>query len=166
MVAWRAKAEASRHSVAASRRSLFRVASKAMPPLLLFLVAACGGGSAALGSPTPVAPTDGALTVRAFEWGFEPEAIVLQRDQQVRIVLENDGAILHNFKVEDDLAADVIESHSAGPLSGDDGELFVGAEAGQQGTLLFIPQESGTFNFYCTIQGHREIGMEGVLTVE
>ncbi len=167
MVASRAKAGESRHSPVANRRSAFRaVAYAALPLLLVLLVAACGGGSAAHGSPTPAAPTDGALTVRAFEWGFEPEAIVLPRGEQVRIVLENGGATLHNFKVEGELAAEVIESHSTGPLSRDEGELFVGADAGRQGTLDFNAQESGTFTFYCTIQGHRELGMEGVLTVE
>ncbi|OGO49483.1 MAG: hypothetical protein A2148_05525 [Chloroflexi bacterium RBG_16_68_14] len=166
MVAPRAGAGASRHPVVASRRSELRAVARALFLLLpALLVAACGGGAA--DSPaTPVAPTDGALTVRAFEWGFEPQALVLSQGEQVRIVLENEGAILHDFKVEDGPAADVIESRSTGPLSGEEGELFVGAEAGQQGTLVFIPQASGTFIFYCTIQGHREFGMEGALTVE
>ena len=31
------------------------------------------------------------MTVRAFEWGYEPEALVLQRGEQVRIVVDNDG---------------------------------------------------------------------------
>lgn len=158
---------ASRHPLVASPRSLLRTVTCAALLLLpVLLVAACGEGSAADSPPTPVAPTDGALTVRAFEWGFEPQALLLPRGEQVRIVLENEGAILHDFKVEGGLAADVIESRSSGPLSGEEGQLFVGAEAGQQGTLVFIPQGSGTFTFYCTIQGHRELGMEGVLTVE
>ena len=46
-------------------------------------------------------PEDGVLTVRAFEWGFAPDAIVLQRGDQVRIVLANEGEILHNLEVEE-----------------------------------------------------------------
>lgn len=134
--------------------------------LLALALAACGGSSSPAGpAPTPVRPADGALTLRAFEWGFEPQAIALRRGEQVEITLENEGRVLHNFKIED-LAANDIESHSSGPLSGEENQLFVGAEAGQVGTLSFVPQASGSFTFYCTIRGHRQLGMEGTLTVE
>ncbi len=113
---------------------------------------------------TPIAPVDGVLTVRAFEWGFEPGAIALREGEEVRIVLVNDGKIPHNLKVEG-LAADITEASSSGPLSGDEGELFVGAAEGEEGTLVFVPQASGSFTFYCTIKGHRQLGMEGPLTV-
>lgn len=83
----------------------------------------------------------------------------------MRIVLTNEGRILHNLKLEG-LAADGIESRSSGPLSAEEGELFVGAAAGEDGTLTLVPQQAGTFVFFCTIRGHRRLGMEGVLTVE
>ncbi len=114
---------------------------------------------------TAVAPTNGALTVRTSEWGYEPETIVLQRGEEVRIVLDNDGEILHNLTI-DDLEADVIESRSTGPLSGGEGQVFVGADRGQQGTLIFVPQQSGEFSYYCTLERHRQLGMEGTLIVE
>ena len=127
--------------------------------LLALALAGCGDGSPS--GPdvtlTPIAPVDGVLTVRAFEWGFEPGAIALRRGEEVRIVLVNDGKILHNWKVEG-LEADVIEA-------GDEGELFVEAAEGDEGTLVFVPQASGSFTFYCTISGHRRLGMEGILTV-
>lgn len=133
--------------------------------LALFALACGDGSTVADDAPTPVAPNDGLLTVRASEWGFEPQAIALRRGEQVRIVLVNKGEILHNLKVED-LAADVIEARSTGPLSGDEDELFVGAEQDDEGTLVFVPRASGSFTFYCTIRGHRELGMEGIITVE
>ncbi|MCH8025605.1 MAG: cupredoxin domain-containing protein [Chloroflexi bacterium] len=127
--------------------------------LLALALAGCGDGSPS--GPdvtlTPIAPVDGVLTVRAFEWGFEPGAIALRQGEEVRIVLVNDGKILHNWKVEG-LEADVIEA-------GDADELFVEAAEGEEGTLVFVPQASGSFTFYCTISGHRRLGMEGILTV-
>ena len=127
--------------------------------LLTLVLAGCGDGSPRRPNVTllPVTPVAGVLTVRAFEWGFEPSAIALRQGEEVRIVLVNDGKILHNWKVEG-LAADVIEA-------GDEGELFVEAAEGEEGTLLFVPQTSGSFTFYCTISGHRRLGMEGILTV-
>ena len=134
--------------------------------LATLLLAACtASGDSTQPLSTAVAPTNGALTVRAFEWGFEPEVIVLRRGEEVRIVLDNDGEILHNLKI-DGLEAELIESRSSGPLKGDDGQLFAGADNGQQGMLIFVPQQSGEFTYYCTLEGHRQRGMEGTLIVE
>ncbi len=144
------------------RRTLLIVALLAST--LLFAACTANGGSDQPPA-TAVAPTNGALTVRAFEWGFEPETIVFQRGEEVRIVLDNDGAILHNLKI-DGLEAELIESRSTGPLTGDVDQLFVGAERGQQGTLIFVTQQSGEFTYYCTLERHRQLGMEGTLIVE
>jgi uncharacterized cupredoxin-like copper-binding protein len=134
---------------------------------LAALAAACGGGGGGESAApvTPVAPTDGVLNVRAFEWGFEPTALLLTQDETVTIQLQNDGRVLHNFKVAD-MPADVLVSDSTGPLSADEGEVFVGAEGGVLGIMELVPLEAGTYTFYCTIAGHRELGMEGTLTVE
>ena len=132
---------------------------------LIVALAACTGEDAERATNPPAPPRDGVLAVRAFEWGFAPDAIVLQRGQQVRIVLQNEGDILHNLKIEE-FAADTVESRSTGGLSADEGELFVGAAKGEEGTLSFVPRESGAFVFYCTIRDHRQLGMEGALTVE
>ena len=147
-----------------ARRSNRLVVVAALLSALFFATCTASGDS---GQPptTAVAPANGALTVRAFEWGFEPEAIVLQRGEEVRIVLDNDGEILHNLKI-DDLEAELIESRSTGPLTGADDQLFVGADDGQQGTLIFVPQQSGEFTFYCTLERHRQLGMEGTVIVE
>ena len=95
----------------------------------------------------------------------EPSRIVLRQGEQVRIELRNDGAILHDLKIED-LSADGIQSQSSGPLSGHEGELFVGAEPGKEGTLVFTPTGTGAFTYYCTIPQHRQLGMKGVMVVE
>ena len=139
-----------------------RLSTAAVVVLLLLLtlvLAGCGDGSPRRpdATLTPIAPVDGVLTVRAFEWGFEPAAITLRQGEEVRIVLVNDGKILHNLKV-DDLAADVTEASDAD-------RLFVEAEEGEEGTLVFVPQASGSFTFYCAISGHRRLGMEGTLTI-
>ena len=131
---------------------------------LLLVAGSCGGGSNAP-SGTPVAPANGTLTVTAHEWGFEPPNIILQPGQQVRLTFVNDGSILHDLKI-DGLDATGVTSESAGGLSADQGELFVSANDGKTGTLTFTPSESGTFDFYCTIPGHRDLGMKGAITVQ
>lgn len=102
--------------------------------------------------------------MRAFEWGFAPPAIVLERDREVRIELRNDGEILHDFKIEQ-IEAEIIESISTGGLKADEGELFVGADSGGVGTLVFIPRQTGAYAFWCTIGDHRGRGMEGTVII-
>lgn len=134
--------------------------------VFLFTAHACSGSSEPAGpTTTPASPTNGAITVVSFEWGFEPQAIVLQLDQEVALRLQNDGDILHNFKV-DGLVVDVIEEISSGGFSGDDDELFVGADSDDVGLLRFVPLEAGEYEFYCAIGSHRQLGMEGRLTVQ
>ena len=133
---------------------------------LLLVAGACSGSSEPAGpTATPASPIGGAITVVSFEWGFEPEAIVLQLGEEVVLTLENEGGILHNFKV-DGLQVDVIEEISSGGFSGDDDELFVGADSDDVGLLRFVPLEAGEYEFYCTIGSHRQLGMEGRLTVQ
>ncbi len=127
------------------------------------VAAACDGGLSGP-PPTPVGPENGAIHVYAAEWRFDPSRIVLRRGEQVRIDLQNEGQILHVFKI-DALQADVAGSNSTGPLSGQ-GELFVGAAAGQGGTLVFTPRETGSFTYYCSIPRHRQLGMKGTIFVQ
>lgn len=134
--------------------------------LYLALLAACGGSQQASGpTPTPASPEHGVLSVHAAEWRFQPSRIVLHQGEQVRIELHNDGQILHDFKIEK-LEADVAESNSTGPLSAGKGELFVGADSGKDGTLVFTPKQAGAFTFYCTVPRHRQLGMKGTIIVE
>ncbi len=128
------------------------------------VVAACGGGSSG-SPPTPVEPEKGVLSVHATEWRFDPPRIVLRLGKQVRIELQNEGQVLHNFKI-DSLQADVAGSSSTGPLSAGQGELFVGAAVDQGGTLVFTPRETGSFTFYCSIPRHRQLGMKGTIFVQ
>jgi plastocyanin len=132
--------------------------------LLLFAAAACGG-SASAPSGTPVAPTNGSLTIRAFEWGFEPSNVILEQGQQVRIEFVNNGSTLHDLKI-DGLDASGVVSKSNGGLSAKGDELFVAADKGKSGSLSFTPTKAGTFTFYCTISRHRQLGMKGTITVE
>jgi len=131
----------------------------------LALLAACGLSGPGGPTPTPAAPVDGVLAVIASEWRYQPSRILLRQGEQVRIEFRNDGAILHDFKIED-LSADGVQSESSGPLSGKEGELFTGADPGKEGTLVFTPTETGAFTYYCTIPQHRQLGMKGTIVVE
>ncbi len=137
----------------------------AVGALTAVLWTACSSDSEPAGpTATPASAIDSELTVIAFEWGFGPEGIILQQGEEVRITLKNDGEIIHNLKVND-LEVDLIEDMSSGGFSADDGELLVGADSDNIGTITFIPLEPGEYAFFCSIGNHRQLGMEGRLIV-
>jgi len=137
-----------------------------LAPVFLVVAGACSGSGEPPGpTTTPASPTDGEITVISSEWGFGPEAIILQLGQEIRLTLQNEGTILHNFNV-DGLQVDVIEEISSGGFSGDDDKLFVGADSDDVGLLRFVPLEAGEYEFYCTIADHRQLGMEGRLVIQ
>lgn len=39
-------------------------------------------------------------------------------------------------------------------------------DAGQEETVEFVADKAGSFEFYCSVPGHREAGMKGTLIVE
>ena len=75
---------------------------------------------------------------------FSPKTITVAKDQPVVINLQNTGT--HTFTIKE-LGVNV-------PLSGN------------SPVVEFTPTESGTFEYYCAVPGHREGGMFGSLKVE
>ncbi len=78
---------------------------------------------------------------------INPELVVNQGDT-VRLTVINGDPVLHDLKID---AFDVYT-----------GELL---EAEQTVTVEFVADEAGEFDYYCSIPGHREIGMFGLLRV-
>jgi plastocyanin len=66
------------------------------------------------------------------------------------IVFDNPSTTSHNVEIEDADGNDVAETDT---ISGDTAETTADLEP-------------GTYTFYCAVDGHREAGMEGTLTVK
>jgi uncharacterized cupredoxin-like copper-binding protein len=77
---------------------------------------------------------------------FDVTTITAKVGQSVTVNLENTGALEHSFVV-DELNVNIL------------------VKPGEKGTVTFTPQQAGTYTYYCHIQGHREAGMVGTLTV-
>jgi uncharacterized cupredoxin-like copper-binding protein len=127
--------------------------------ILTLTLAACG--SAPSSSTTPQTVT---LTLNEFQ--FQPAEITANVGQPIKLVLKNNGTVLHDF-VGTDAMVEVMEEHGAEhDMAGMQTNMHAAIEAGQQGTLEFKATQPGTYTFYCTIAGHREAGMEGKLIVK
>ena len=67
----------------------------------------------------------------------------------VTFAISNDGSIDHNIEIEGNGVEEESDTFSAG----DSGELTVDLEP-------------GTYEMYCAIDGHKDLGMEGEITVQ
>lgn len=63
--------------------------------------------------------------------------------------VSNDGAIVHNLEIEGSGVEDITDDLQPG----DSGELTVDLQP-------------GTYEIYCNIDGHQDLGMEGEVTVQ
>lgn len=140
----------------AARSGLRRLARKAVLALVLSsALSACGddppratsadGGSAHAES-SPVAPGARHLEVSARSFAFGPSEITAKADEDLAIVLSSVDS-------EHDFTIDELGAH-------------VAAEAGSTAIGGFRAITPGRYAFYCSVAGHRQAGMEGVLVVE
>ncbi len=113
-----------------------------------------------------------AITVNVGEFAYDPATITVSAGQAVILTIKNNGAVEHDFVVEKINASDIqgnMESHD-GHMANDMGQmnydLHVSIAPGESAVLKFTPTEAGTYEFFCTVAGHKEAGMTGALTVK
>ncbi len=88
------------------------------------------------------------VTVVAKEFSYTPSKITVRAGQPVQLVLDNKGVIEHDFVVD----KFKVKTGTVQP--------------GKTGTVTFTPNAKGTFEFYCSVPGHKEAGMKGTLVVQ
>ncbi len=104
------------------------------------------------------------LVVEMREFTFRPALLRVQAGRPVTLQLVNRGQIAHQFdtKALDGLALTVSDEHIRFEGSGFE---ILRLQPGASATMSFMPRRKGRFPFACTIEGHREAGMVGVLEV-
>ncbi len=98
----------------------------------------------------PRAPGDGgAFVIEAFDFGFsEPEGLYWSGD--IAVTMDNLGPSEHNIAI-----VGGTNEGSDSLIQGLGGEVV-------DGVFNLFP---GSYTYYCTISGHRALGMEGELTI-
>ena len=88
------------------------------------------------------------ITVEGSEYSYSPTGIKVEAGEKIRLTFKNTGNLPHNFKIDE---LGVVTKTIAG---------------GQTDVVEFTAGKSGTFTFYCSIPGHKQLGMEGDLEVQ
>jgi uncharacterized cupredoxin-like copper-binding protein len=126
-------------------------------------VAGCGGGdddnstSADTGGATPATTSGGAgggagqtVDMTAADFKFDPSDPTV-KSGNVTFNLKNEGQAPHSLEIED--------------VNGQDQEIEGDVAPGQSGTLT-VNLPPGKYEFYCPVANHKEMGMEGDITVK
>jgi uncharacterized cupredoxin-like copper-binding protein len=100
------------------------------------------GGAAATGA-------GGTVSLSAADFKFNPSDPTV-KSGEVTFNLKNDGQTAHSLEIED--------------VNGQDQELEGDVSPGQSGTLK-VNLPPGKYEFYCPVGNHKEMGMEGEITV-
>lgn len=87
------------------------------------------------------------ISVEGGNYYFKPNVIKVKKGDKVTINFTNAGGT-HNFVIDEfDVNSGMVGSS-------------------QTKTFEFTPTKTGTFEFYCSVGNHRQLGMKGSLIVE
>ena len=115
----------------------------------------------------PVASAErgtGPILVEMVEFAFHPATIRVRVGQSVMLRFVNRGQIAHQFVADFMRTVPVIANDSMMRVEVP-GLDSLRLQPGESATLQFVPRRRGRFQFACTIEGHQEAGMRGVLDI-
>lgn len=123
-----------------------------MRPLLVLLplvlaLSACGGSSS--GSGTGAGSILQTIKISEKEFSLTPSTASLAKPGTYEFDISNDGTVTHSFEVE----GNGVEQ-KAGDI-----------QAGSTTTLRVDLTKAGSYEMYCPIDGHKQQGMKGTITV-
>jgi len=109
------------------------------------------------------------IMLEAMDFAYSIPSITVPAGNPVTLTLKNTGRVEHDFVVEKIIVTDVQASDS-GPaahhqMNQPEYDLHFFAKAGETAVLQFTAMEPGTYEIFCSIEGHREAGMVGELIV-
>jgi uncharacterized cupredoxin-like copper-binding protein len=108
------------------------------------------------------------ITVTMDEHSYEPQNIVFKVGQPYKLELKNGGDKDHYYTAPEFLRSIATRKAMVNKQAEIKAPYFKALEVLKQGQLdvYFVPVEKGQYTVYCTIDDHREKGMEGALTIE
>jgi plastocyanin len=125
---------------------------------LVALTVACGGASEDKGR---------TIEVKAEQIKFVPADISVAAGETITLRLKNVDDMAHDLEVRGLNAESVRGGGHGGHDSGNmmSGAVAVHTEKKKSGSVTFVAKETGTYEIWCTIAGHKELGMVGKLVV-
>ncbi|MEE9276936.1 MAG: plastocyanin/azurin family copper-binding protein, partial [Dehalococcoidia bacterium] len=111
------------------------------------------------------------IAITMTEFAFGPNEVHVKRGEMVRLLLINEGGVLHDITAEtfhgQAWALGSAEHEDSTVHAQEHAPVFhAAAVAGDTVELLFVATEVGEFDLFCSVPGHKELGMTATLIVE
>jgi plastocyanin len=122
-----------------------------LAPVALAL-AGCGsgyGGGSSTNTGSAASGGGKTIAVSAKEFSFDPGTIQIDTPGTYTFTLTNDGSVQHALEVEGQGVEEETDT----------------VDPGSNGSVTITFSKTGTYEFYCPVDGHRGQGMEGALTI-
>lgn len=88
------------------------------------------------------------VSVSAKEYVYTPSTITVKKGENIKINFTNNGTTVHNFTITE-LG---VATKTIGP--------------GETDSVTFAVPNTGTFTYFCSVDGHRDLGLQGKLIVQ
>ncbi|MGI8405012.1 MAG: cupredoxin domain-containing protein [Thermomicrobiales bacterium] len=98
-------------------------------------------------SPGASPAASGEVQVYCEDIKFDPKELTIAANKDVKVKVTNKGVLQHNFTIDELKVATKL-------LNGGESETVT------------INAKAGTYQYYCSVPGHKEAGMVGKLTVK
>lgn len=138
--------------------------------LLLMLAVVLAACSSAEPTPMPVAE----LSLTATDIAYDKTRLEVMAEQPVKLTLRNEGTLEHDFSImELPHTGEVMAEEAERGMGGHDmsnmatdPEIHVAPPMGESLSVEFTPSTPGEYEYLCTVAGHKEAGMVGILVVK
>ena len=111
------------------------------------------------------------VSLTAVDMGFQPDALEVTAGRPVRLTMTNEGALDHDFSILEmpmestGATAVAMPGHDMTEMTADP-QLHMAVTMGMSNTIEFTPTKPGTYEFFCTVAGHKAAGMLGTMVVK
>ncbi|WP_188453353.1 cupredoxin domain-containing protein [Virgibacillus oceani] len=104
------------------------------------------------------------LVIKADEFSFTPNRIEVAAGESLTVVLDNIGEVEHDLEIIG-IKVENVKSSSLHDHQGNHNQIHVHSKPGKKQEITFTPTTPGTYRYTCTIPGHAESGMTGMIEV-
>ena len=102
------------------------------------------------------------ITIQTFNMKYKQTEFVLEKNQRVNLILNNEDNIEHDIEV---ILPNINEIESDHEHSTKANMIHLHANSKEKQSIRFIPTTAGSYEFVCTVPGHKELGMVGKIIV-
>jgi len=104
------------------------------------------------------------MVIQADEYSFTPSHTEIKAGEMVTITLDNIGEVEHDIEIIG-MGAEIKEQSLSHDHGQDNNQLHLHSFPGERQEITFTALTTGTYRYVCTIPGHEELGMTGVIEI-